>query len=97
MEKIFTIKNIIIYLLSINILTFFAMGIDKRKAKRGKWRIPEKTLFSLVVVGGGIGRNSGYVYIQAQNSKDSILYRISIDYDNTNIAYNCNNNVKIAK
>jgi uncharacterized membrane protein YsdA (DUF1294 family) len=62
MEEILTLKNIIIYLLSINIITFFAMWLDKYKAKRGKWRIQEKTLFTLVVLGGGIGRNCRNVY-----------------------------------
>lgn len=53
------IKNnigiILIYLLVINAITFFTMGIDKWKAKKAKRRIPEKTLFTLVFLGGGIG------------------------------------------
>ena len=55
MEQIFSVKNIVIYLILINIITFLAMYIDKRKAKKGKRRIPEKTLFILVGLGGGIG------------------------------------------
>ena len=62
MEKRFTIKNIIIYLLSINIIAFLAMGWDKWKAKKGHWRTQEKTLLTLVILGGGIGRNSWNVY-----------------------------------
>ena len=31
------------------------MGIDKSKAKRGAWRIPEKTLFLLSIIGGSVG------------------------------------------
>ena len=63
MEEIFTIKNIIIFLLIINIVTFLSMGIDKYKAKKGKWRIQEKTLLTLVVLGGGIGGIAGmYVF-----------------------------------
>lgn len=49
------LENIIIYLVFINIIAFLAMGIDKRKAIKGKWRIKESTLFTLVVLGGGIG------------------------------------------
>lgn len=64
MEELLTIKNIIIYLVIINIVTFFSMGIDKYKAKKGKWRTQEKTLLTLVALGGGIGRNSRNVYIQ---------------------------------
>lgn len=55
MENIFTLKNILIYLLIINLITFLAMYIDKKKAKWGKWRIKESTLFTLVFLGGGIG------------------------------------------
>ena len=56
MEEIFTMKNIIIYLIVINLIALFAMYIDKQKAKKGKRRIPEKTLFILITLRGGIGR-----------------------------------------
>ena len=49
------IKNIIIYLVVINIIAFLTMWIDKVKAKKSAWRIPESTLISLVLLGGGIG------------------------------------------
>ena len=45
LQNIFTTKNIIIYFIIINIIGFLIMYIDKQKAKKGKWRIPEKTLF----------------------------------------------------
>ena len=43
------------YLLLINLLLFLLMGIDKRAAKRKKWRIPERRLLTLGIIGGGIG------------------------------------------
>jgi len=43
------------YLLVINIVTFLVYGIDKFKAKKGKWRIPEATLLLLAVIGGSVG------------------------------------------
>lgn len=46
---------ILIYLLAINVFAFFLYGIDKWKAKRSKWRIPEMTLLSIAVVGGSVG------------------------------------------
>lgn len=55
MQKMITVSNIIIYLLIINIFTFLAMAVDKWKAKQGKWRIKERTLLILVILGGGIG------------------------------------------
>lgn len=54
-QAIFTIKNIVIYLLAINIITFLIMWWDKHEAKVGDWRVSEKTLFMLVLIGGGIG------------------------------------------
>ena len=43
------------YLIVINIATFLVYGIDKIKAKKGKWRIPEATLLLLAVIGGSVG------------------------------------------
>lgn len=63
MQAIFTTRNIIIYLVVINILTFLAMWWDKHEAKVGDWRISEKALFILVLLGGGIGGILGmYVF-----------------------------------
>ena len=44
---IFSWQGAVIYLIVINVIGFFAMWIDKVKAKRGSWRIPEKTLFTI--------------------------------------------------
>ena len=44
-----------IYLIAINVITFFLYGIDKMKAQRSKWRIPEAVLLGLPVIGGTIG------------------------------------------
>lgn len=53
------IRNIIIYLIIINLIGFYMMWSDKRKAKWGKWRIPEQTLFIVTALGGGIGTIAG--------------------------------------
>lgn len=47
------------YLLLINLITFAVYGIDKHKARKGKWRISESTLLLLAVVGGSIGAWAG--------------------------------------
>ena len=50
------INHIVIYcLLTINALAFIVYGIDKLKARKGRWRISEATLLLLAVVGGSIG------------------------------------------
>ena len=38
-----------------NLITFILYGVDKRRAKRGQWRIPEKTLLSGTWLLGGVG------------------------------------------
>ena len=43
------------YLLAINAVAFIMYGIDKYKAMKAKWRIPEATLLLLAVLGGSIG------------------------------------------
>ena len=43
------------YLLAVNVVTFIVYGIDKYKAKKAKWRIPEVTLLLLAVIGGSVG------------------------------------------
>ena len=43
------------YLVLINVITFIVYGIDKLKAKKGRWRIPESTLLLLAIIGGSIG------------------------------------------
>lgn len=45
----------LLYLVAVNLVTFFIYGIDKFKSKRAKWRVPEATLLGLAAVGGGIG------------------------------------------
>lgn len=51
-----TLHNILTYyLLAINFITFIVYGIDKYKAKKAKWRIPEATLLLMAVLGGSIG------------------------------------------
>ena len=57
------IGKILLYFIIINLIGFLAMAIDKWKAKNNAWRIPENTLFSITVLGGGIGTIAGmYVF-----------------------------------
>ena len=69
MQEIFTTKNIIIYLISINIIGFLIMWLDKRKAIKGSCRIPEKTLFIITAIGGGIGTIAGMYTFRHKTKK----------------------------
>ena len=59
---------LIAYLIAINLLGLILMGVDKVKAKRRKWRIPEATLFLVAVIGGSIGSIAG-MYIFRHKTK----------------------------
>lgn len=47
--------SILIYLAAINLVTFLVYGMDKLKAKKHWWRVPEATLLLLATVGGSVG------------------------------------------
>ena len=53
------ITLIIVYLIIINFISFILMGVDKSKARKRSWRIPESTLFVLALIGGSIGSIAG--------------------------------------
>ena len=48
-------KTFVIYLLFINVIAFFIYGIDKRRARKGQWRISENTLLGVAFLGGSVG------------------------------------------
>lgn len=48
-------KYFVLYLIIINAASFLLMLIDKQKAKKRKWRIPESTLMGAAAIGGSIG------------------------------------------
>ena len=68
-QEIFTTKNIILYFIIINIIGFLIMWVDKQKAKKGRWRIPEKTLFIITALGGGIGTIVGMYTLRHKTQK----------------------------
>lgn len=53
-----------LYLLAVNLAAFAMMGLDKGRARRGRWRIPEKRLFLPVLLGGGLGGVLGMCLFQ---------------------------------
>lgn len=48
-------KYLIVYLCIINALSFLLMLIDKQKAKKKRWRVPEATLLGFCAIGGSVG------------------------------------------
>ncbi len=66
-------KIVLIYYFIINLVAFFAMGIDKRRAVLNKWRIQETTLFIMALVGGFIGYYAG-MHIFHHKTKKPIFH-----------------------
>lgn len=72
MEYIWSLINwkyVFLYLLIINVVGFLAMGIDKLKAKKDWWRIPEGTLMTICLLGGGIGTIAGMYKFRHKTKK----------------------------
>ena len=61
--------NVIIYLLAINLIGLLVMYIDKKKAKFGRWRIQEKTLLIIALIGGSIGTITGMYWFRHKTKK----------------------------
>jgi len=59
MKDLNLLHIVLVYLVTINVVTFFMYGIDKWKAKKSKWRIRETALLGLAVLGGSIGARLG--------------------------------------
>ena len=68
-EIVITPEMIILYVLIINLIGFLIMGLDKFKAKKGFWRTPEKTIFTITLLGGGIGTVTGMYLFRHKTKK----------------------------
>ena len=55
---------LIVYFLVMTIIGYVSMGVDKAKAKKHAWRIPEATLFSIAILGGSIGSIMGMYHFR---------------------------------
>lgn len=74
------IEILLIYIAVINVITFIFYGVDKKRAVRHRWRIPEKTLILLSWVGGGVGALSGMLIFhhKTRTGKFRILVPMSL-------------------
>ena len=66
-------KYLLSYLCIINALGFLIMLIDKRKARKNQWRIPESTLMLVAALGGSIGTLIG-MYSLRHKTKHAKFY-----------------------
>lgn len=66
----------LLYLVAINIIGIAIMGIDKHKAKRQSWRVSEKTLFIVALLGGSIGVKIGMELFRHKTHHKQFVYGI---------------------
>ena len=78
MDDVFSLNNLIIYLVAVNIITFLAMFIDKKKAEKGAWRIKESTLLTLSLIGGSVGGIAGMYTFRHKTKKASFWIGIPV-------------------
>lgn len=64
MEQRYVYYAVCGYLLLINMVAWFAYYIDKRKAKKGAWRIPEARLLWYAALGGSVGALLGMTHFR---------------------------------
>ena len=62
-------KYFVLYLIIMNLIGVAVMAIDKYKAQKGYWRIPENTLFLVTFLGGGIGTITGMYLFRNKTKK----------------------------
>ncbi len=65
---------IAIYIFAVNVLGFVLMGIDKSRAKKRGFRIPEATLFVVAIIGGSIGTIAGMFFFRHKTRHWYFLY-----------------------
>lgn len=73
------IKELLLwYLAAINIAAWAAFGIDKRRAKKGRWRIAERTLLLLAFVGGSLGAIAAMCMFRHKTRKAKFFISIPV-------------------
>ena len=59
-----SLTYLILYFVIINIIGFALMGIDKRRARKSAFRVPEATLFAIAAIGGSLGSTIGMFFFR---------------------------------
>lgn len=72
------INYILLYLVLINLLGFLIMAVDKYKAEKHQWRIKEKTIFTITLLGGGVGTIAGMYAFRHKTKKASFTIGLPV-------------------
>ena len=67
---------LLVYLAVMSLIAFAAFGLDKFKAKTNRWRIPERILFLLAILGGGVGAFLGMKVFRHKTRHSQFVFGI---------------------
>ncbi|HZK34898.1 MAG TPA: DUF1294 domain-containing protein [Bacillota bacterium] len=70
--------DVLLLLVGLNLLSFLVMGIDKRRARLKKWRVPEQLLLLLAVIGGSAGIWSGIYVFRHKTQKPMFIFGVPL-------------------
>lgn len=63
------VKGVFVYFVVMNLIGLLVMGADKRKAKKHQWRISERALFFVALLGGSLGTWAGMYLFRHKTKK----------------------------
>jgi uncharacterized membrane protein YsdA (DUF1294 family) len=68
----------VFFLLVMNLVGFIIMGVDKSKARKGQYRISERTLWMMAVFGGSVGVTAGMLYFRHKTKHLQFKYGLPL-------------------
>ncbi|WP_404329494.1 DUF1294 domain-containing protein [Mesobacillus maritimus] len=68
----------VVFLLTINLVGFIIMGVDKSKARKRQYRISERTLWMLAIFGGSVGVTAGMLYFRHKTKHLQFKYGLPL-------------------
>ncbi|NLC64026.1 MAG: DUF1294 domain-containing protein [Thermoanaerobacterales bacterium] len=71
-------KIVIVIILSLNLVGFLLIGLDKYKSKRNKWRIKEITFFIFAALGGSVGVLAGRYFFRHKTKHPSFVFGLPL-------------------
>lgn len=69
-------RYFLIYFIFINLFTFLTFGLDKYRAVKKRWRIPERRLFLLAAAGGSLGAETGMLVFRHKTKHARFIFGI---------------------
>ncbi|WP_352398586.1 DUF1294 domain-containing protein [[Clostridium] aminophilum] len=67
-----------VYAAAVNIIAFLMFGMDKMRAKRNEWRIPESSLLTVALIGGSVGAWAGMRFFHHKTRKPRFTVSIPV-------------------